>query len=107
MSNVIDFKAAREKLDPDYEELDPEQEALYEAISMTINMVEYLDESELYLEDDPKSMGDIYLIIDIIHALLTRLQKIPTESQKVSETIVQITDYEDHLKRFRDTMNDD
>lgn len=107
--NVIDISAVRNKKmkveTVDLTDMDPKEEALHMAIAMTADMVAFLDESGLYIEDEPKSMGEVYLIIEVLHALLTRLQHIETESQKLSEALIVDIDYDDHLDKFREIMD--
>lgn len=107
--NVIDISTIRNKKmkveTVDLTDMDPKEEALHMAVAMAADMVVFLDESGLYIEDDPKSMGDVYLIIEVLHSLLTRLQHIPTESQKLSEALIVDIDYDEHIEQFREIMD--
>jgi hypothetical protein len=109
MNNVVDFTVAKEKKKEQDEEniaiLD-EDEALQYAISIAADIGVLLDEMGIPLENDIKSMGDIYLMIDVLKALITRVAGIPCDAQILSEKLIDI-EYEEHLISFREIMESD
>jgi hypothetical protein len=107
MNNVINFNEIKEQKE---KELGPvikdENEALEYAISIAADIGVLLDEMGIPLENDVASMGDIYLMIDIIKAMLTRVSGIKCDAQLISEKLVDI-DHAEHLIKFREIMESD
>ena len=109
MNNVVDFTLAKEKKKEKDQEniaiLDTD-EALQYAITIAADIGLLLDEMGIPLENDVKSMGDIYLMIDVLKALITRVSGIECDAQILSEKLIDI-DYEKHLVSFREIMESD
>jgi hypothetical protein len=109
MNNVVDFTLAKEKKKEKDQEniaiLDAD-EALQYAITIAADIGLLLDEMGIPLENDVKSMGDIYLMIDVLKALITRVSGIECDAQILSEKLIDI-DYEKHLVSFREIMESD
>lgn len=106
---VIDFAAAKEKREKETEEdsvIDSEDKALQFAIAIASDIGWVLDDMGIPLEKDPKSMGDMFLLIDVLKAMITRVAGIKCEAQILSEKLIDI-DYEDHLIKFREIMESD
>jgi hypothetical protein len=109
MNNVVDFTVAKEKKKEQDQEgiviLDAD-EALQYAISIAADIGILLDEMGIPLENDVKSMGDIYLMIDVLKALITRVAGIECDAQILSEKLIDI-DHAEHLISFREIMESD
>lgn len=108
---VIDFNAAKEKLAKietvEMEMIPDEDAALQFAIAIAADIGLILDDMSLPLENDPKAMGDMYLIIDVLKAMIARLAGIEVESQKISEMLITGIDYDEHIEKFREIMESD
>jgi hypothetical protein len=106
---VIDFAAAKEKRAKETEEddvIDSEDKALQFALAIASDIGWVLDDMGIPLEKDPKSMGDMFLLIDVLKAMITRVAGIKCEAQILSEKLIDI-DYEEHLEKFREIMESD
>jgi hypothetical protein len=107
---VIDFAAAKENREKESEDddtkIDTEEKALQFAIAIASDIGWVLDDMEIPLENDPKSIGDMFLLIDVLKALITRVAGIKCEAQVLSEKLIDI-DYEEHLIKFREIMESD
>jgi hypothetical protein len=107
---VIDFAAAKEKREKEAEDddmtIDSEEKALQFAIAIASDIGWVLDDMEIPLEKDPKSMGEIFLLIDVLKALITRVAGIKCDAQQLADTLIDI-DYEHHLIEFREIMESD
>lgn len=109
---VIDFASAKEKYKKietiDANDVIPDEDAALQfAIAIAADIGVILDDMYLPLENDPKAMGDMYLIIDILKAMITRVAGIDSDSQRVSEMLIQDIDYDEHLEKFREIMETD
>ena len=103
---VIDFAAAKEKRAQEAEEdttIDSEDKALQFAIAIASDIGWVLDDMEIPLENDPKSMGDMFLLIDVLKALITRVAGIKCDAQVLADTLIDI-DHDEHLIKFREIM---
>ena len=104
---VIDFAAAKEKRAQEAEDedmtIDSEDKALQFAIAIASDIGWVLDDMEIPLENDPKSMGDMFLLIDVLKALITRVAGIKCDAQVLADTLIDI-DHEEHLIKFREIM---
>lgn len=106
---VIDFAAAKEKREKETEEdsvIDSEDKAVQFALAIASDIGWVLDDMGIPLENDSKSMGDMFLLIDVLKAMITRVAGIKCEAQILSEKLIDI-DYEDHLIKFREIMESD
>lgn len=107
MNQVIDFNSAKERLKK-VEETEEcvivdEDSALQFAIMIAADIGIIMDDMGLPLENDIKSMGDMYLIIDVVKAMLARTAGIPCDAQKISEMLINI-DHQEHIEKFREIM---
>lgn len=109
---VIDFSEAKQKYKKietiEANDIIPDEDAALQlAVAIAADIGVILDDMYLYLENDPKSMGDMYLIIDILKALITRVAGIESESQGISELLITNIDYDEHIEKFREIMESD
>lgn len=111
MTNIVDLNVIRNKIDADKTkpvqtvDVFDEQEATYLSVLIAADLVEFIENMGVSLEDTPEAMRDVYMVVDNIKALILRLHSIQCETHHVNDMLVSHIDLNEHLKKFRTILD--